>query len=191
MEITLTMTDLHVTPRPSPWRVFAWSMAACLWLAPLLAMRFSDEVNWTGLDFAVFGAMLLSAGGLLELAVRVTDDRTYRAAIAIAVVNAFLLLWINGAVGIIGSEDNPANLLFIAVPAVALIGALSSRGLPGGMVMTMIAAAAVQALVPLAAAVVTPDASAFSPSVVVSTGFFCGLWLLSAALFRASGTRDD
>jgi len=190
MEITLTMTDLHVTPRPSPWRVFAWSMAACLWLAPLLAMQFSDEVNWTGLDFAVFGAMLLSAGGLLELAVRVTDDRTYRAAIAIAVVNAFLLLWVNGAVGIIGSEDNPANLSFIGVLAIAAVGALSTRCRPRGMALTMVMAAGAQALLPAIAMAAAPHPSASLPHVILMTAFFCALWLVAAVLFRTAAPQS-
>ena len=34
---------------------------------------------------------------------------------------AFLLIWINLAVGIIGSEDNPANLMYGAVLLLGLV----------------------------------------------------------------------
>lgn len=185
------MTDTSTAPRQHRWRVIAWSAAACLWLLPLLAMQFTDEVKWTGFDFAVFGAMLAVSGGVLEVGLRRSPTGMYGVAVGVAVIAAFFLTWINGAVGIIGSENNPANLLFLAVPAVALIGSVLARGLPGGMVIAMAVAAAAQALVPLAATVVAPDISAFSPGVIVLTVFFCGLWLLSAALFRACSTRDD
>jgi hypothetical protein len=36
-------------------------------LLPLGAMQFTNEVAWDGTDFAIFGAMLLSACGVYEL----------------------------------------------------------------------------------------------------------------------------
>ena len=41
-------------------RPVVWGGAALLLLAPWLAMRLTDDVAWTGGDFAVFGAMLLT-----------------------------------------------------------------------------------------------------------------------------------
>ena len=40
-----------------PWRIIGWSIPATLLLLPLVAMRFTDEVNWTFSDF-VFAAVL-------------------------------------------------------------------------------------------------------------------------------------
>lgn len=48
--------------RPSRWRLAAWTIAALMPLLPLVAMQFTDEVDWSASDFAVFGTMLLVAG---------------------------------------------------------------------------------------------------------------------------------
>ena len=40
---------------------------ALVLLAPLIAMRFTDEVNWTAFDFAFAAVLLIGAGLLLEL----------------------------------------------------------------------------------------------------------------------------
>jgi hypothetical protein len=44
-------------------------------------------------------------------------------AAGVALATDFLLVWINGVVGIIGSEQEDANLLHGAVLAVGLLGA--------------------------------------------------------------------
>ena len=53
------------------------------------------------------GAMLAAACGTYELAAWMTGNRAYRAAVGVAVAAAFLLVWINLAVGIIGTETTP------------------------------------------------------------------------------------
>ena len=75
-----------------------------LLLLPLVAMQFTNEVNWDETDFIVFGAMLAAACGTYELAARMTGNTAYRAAVSVAVAAAFLLIWINLAVGIIGAR---------------------------------------------------------------------------------------
>src|SRR3712207_5369059 len=104
------------------WRLAPWLIAALLLALPLAAMRFTDEKNWDETDFIVFGAMLFGACGVYELAARMTGNTAYRAAVGVAVVAAFILIWMNLAVGIIGSEDNPANLMYAGVLAVAVLG---------------------------------------------------------------------
>lgn len=168
------------------WRLAAWGAAALLWLAPAVAMRFTAEVDWSPFDFVVFGALLLAAGGALELAVRLTRDGAYRAGIGVAVGAAFVLVWVNGAVGVIGGEDHPANVLLLGVPAVALIGALAARGRPGGMARALVTTAAAQALV---GAVGASLFGAASGRTLVATGVFMALWLLSAGLFRRSAGK--
>lgn len=168
----------------SRWRIAAWGTAAMLLLLPLVAMQFTDEVNWSGADFAVFGAMLACAGGAFELAARMTRNFAYRAAVGVALVAAFLLVWANGAVGIIGSEDNPANLMFAGVLAVAIIGAVVARFRPRGMARALVATALAQALV----AVITVVAGL--GYIFVATGFFAALWLASAWLFRRAAMES-
>ena len=43
---------------------------AFLLLIPLTAMQFTDEVNWTLLDFVTAGVLLLGTGLLCELVMR-------------------------------------------------------------------------------------------------------------------------
>jgi hypothetical protein len=172
--------------RVSRWRIVPWAIAAILLLVPLIAMMFTGQVNWDETDFIVMGAMLFGACGAFELAARMTGNMAYRAAVGVAVVATFLLIWINLAVGIIGSEDNPANLMYLGVLAVGIVGALIGRFRPAAMARALVATALTQCLV----AVITLTAGlgaegANWPQVIfVLNGFFAALWLASAWLFR-------
>lgn len=174
------------SPRRSPARNIPWVLATILLLLPLLAMRFSDELNWDETDFIVMGVMLFGACGTFELAARMTGDTAYRAAVGIAVVAVFLLIWINLAVGIIGSENNPANLLYAGVLSVGIASAIIARFQPIGMSRALVATALAQVLV----AVITlvfgwgSDGANWPRVIFVINGFFAALWLVSAWLFR-------
>ena len=133
--------------RGSRWRIAAWSAAVFMLLLPLVAMQFTDEVVWDVADFAIFGALLLGAGVTYELAARMTGNTTYRFAVGLALAAAFILVWVNGAVGIIGSEDNDANLMYGGVLGVGVIGAVIARFRPHGMARALFATALAQASV--------------------------------------------
>jgi hypothetical protein len=110
-----------------------------------------------------------------------------------AVVTGLVLIWINGAVGLIGSEDNPANLMYAGVLAVGGIGAMKARLEPMGMAWAMLATAVAQFMVPVIAVMIwRPD---FSPGVVgvfLLNGFFVMLFGGAAWLFgRAGGEAGD
>ena len=162
--------------RVHPWRIAAWGTAALLLLLPLVAMRFTDEVRWDGADFIFAGIVFGTIGGLYELAVRMTRHWAQRAGVAASLAAALLIVWATGAVGMIGNEDNPYNLLFFGVILVALAGSALARFRPAGMARAMIAAAIAQAAVALG------GMSTDLRGAVVSTAF-AGLWLLAAALF--------
>jgi hypothetical protein len=168
----------------NPWRTAVWSAAAILLLLPLAAMQFTEEVDWGLADFMIFGAMLFAACGTYELAARVTGSRAYRAAVGVAVAAAFLLIWINLAVGIIGTEDDPSNLMFGGVIAIGIIGALIARFRPLGVTRALVATAIAQALV----AVIGLFAG-WSKETVVLPIFFTALWLASAWLFRTAARK--
>lgn len=165
-------------------RLAIWSGAAALMLLPVLAMRGTEEAGWDAPgDFIFLAILLVGVGVAYELATRVADWRAYRAGLGIAVAAALLQSWINLAVGIIGSEDNPANWIYVGVLAVAVAGALLARFRPLGMARAMVATAIAQALafaVPLVAGL------AFTGPITV---FFAALWLISAWLFRKAA-RD-
>ena len=166
------------------WRAMAWGSAAALILLPLVAMQFTQEVNWGAADFALAIAMVLVVGITFELAVRVSRSGAYRAAVALALAAAFLLVWINLAVGIIGNEENSANLAYFGIVAVAIAGAVAARFRAQGLARAMVATAIAQAGV-FAWAVIA--GFGFTGPITV---FFCGLWLLSAWLFRKAGAEE-
>ncbi|MES2336986.1 MAG: hypothetical protein V4537_02680 [Pseudomonadota bacterium] len=159
------------------WRLAAWSAAAGLIALPLVAMQFTTEVRWTPSDFVFAGILIGGTGLMFELAVRLSSSVAYRAGIALALLATVLLVWINAAVGIIGAEDNPANLMFAVVPAVAIVGAGLARFRARGMARAMIAAVVAQCGVAIAAMVL---ADAF---ILPITVLFCALWLAAAWLF--------
>ena len=161
------------------WRIALWGGAALLLLTPLVAMQFTSEVAWTGFDFLLFGVMLTILGGGIELAVRMSRHHAYHAAAGIALVAGFLLVWMNLAVGIIGNEENPLNLMYGGVLAVGLLGTLIARFRPAGMVRVMVAMAIAQLLV----AVIAQAAGHFT---WVLTAVFIGAWLASAWLFKTT-----
>jgi len=169
------------------WRIARWSLAALILLLPLLAMQFTTEVAWDFADFMIFGALLAGAGGVYELAMRVSGHRAYRAAIAVALAAAFILIWVNLAVGIIGDEGNPANLMYVGVLAVGIIGAIITRGQPRGMARTLSVMAFAQALVPVIALLFLKIAPISGPAgltiLVLNIGFII-LFVGSALLFR-------
>ncbi len=161
----------------NPWRIGRWTIVAGLLLLPLIAMQFTNEVNWTPGDF-VFAAILIGGSALAyDITVLTTANHAYRGGIALALAASFLLVWINGAVGIIGNEDNSANLMFAGPLAIAFLGALLSRFRPHGMARTMATAAIAQIAVGVAALAM----GIFIPFVTV---FFAALWLAGGALFR-------
>lgn len=162
--------------RGSVWRMFGWGFAALLLLLPLVAMQFTDEVDWTVGDF-IFAALLIGSVGLAyELTVRVSRSWPFRAGIGLALVASFLTVWVNGAVGMIGSEENPYNLLFLGVILLALIGGVVAGFRARGMALAMAAAAVAQGSLGIVGAFADLRGG------ILAT-MFAGLWLLSAALF--------
>lgn len=173
------MSDFASRMRPPSLRllrIIGWTGAGLVLLAPLIAMRFTEAVNWTAFDFAVAAALIGGAGLAFELFVRMSDRLAYRAGAAIALGAAVLMIWATGAVGIIGSEDDPANRIFAGVLAVALIGAILARLRPRGMAITMTGAAAVHAGVAV-------WALGAGPGTLMVNLAFIALWLASAGLF--------
>lgn len=162
-------------------------VVALILLVPLTAMQFTDEVRWTLFDFVFAGALLFGVGLAYELFARNARDLAYRAATAIALAAVLLLTWINAAVGIIGSETNPANRLYGAVLVVGVVGAAVAHCEARGMARTLSAMAAVQMLVPVVALPFWTSAFSEPPGpagVFALNALFATLLAASALLFR-------
>lgn len=157
-------------------------------LLPFTAMQFTDEVQWSPFDFLLMGTVLFGIGLAYLLIARKSEQTVYRAAFGIGLLGAFLLFWVNGAVGIIGNEGQAANLLYGAVFVVGLVGAVMARFKPPGMARTLFAAAFMQLLVPVIALLIwPPPTTSWSPGifgVFLLTAFFAVLFLVSGLLFQ-------
>lgn len=71
---------------------------ALILLIPMAAMRQGAEVNWTAFDFIFMGALLFTAGFMLDLAIRRAGK--YRKAAILAIAGLFLYVWAELAVGV-------------------------------------------------------------------------------------------
>jgi len=169
---------------------------ALILLVPLTAMLFTDEVAWSPIDFACAGVIIAGTGIAFELAVRKMRNIAYRAAGGVSVGTAFILVWGNAAVGVIGDEDDPANLMYFGVVGVGIIGAIIARFQPHGMARALFATATAQATATLIALVAGKHEEPGSSvsEIVFLNGFFVMLWVASALLFRrasAAGSNRD
>lgn len=172
--------------RGQAWRAAVWGGAAALMLAPAALSRMTDEMAWDKADFILFAIMLASACGAWELTMRKTGSRAYAAGAIVAVGAALLLFLVNGAVGLIGNEDDPVNLLFFGVVTLAAGGSAIVRFEAGGLARAMAVTAAAQAGTAVLAVLIVPDVRGF----LLGTAMFVPLWLLSSWLF-AKAAKDE
>jgi hypothetical protein len=157
--------------------------AALILLLPLLAMQFTHEVVWDLPDFAAAWALLVGAGLAYKLATRKAGNTAYRAGVGVAVATALILVWMNLAVGLIGNEENLANLMYGGVLAVGVIGAIIARFRARGMARAMLGTALAQLLVGVIALSAGLAFTLIRDALILNV-FFAALWIGSAMLFR-------
>ena len=174
------------------WSRAAWAAGVSMLLLALVAEQFIGEPSWID-NLAQTGILLIGVGIVVELTSRKTGRAAYRAALGLAIGSALLLSWVNGAVGIIGSEDNEANLLYGGVIVVGAIGAVIARFKPEGMARALFATAFAQTLVAVIALVGRLGSPYSGPlEIVTVNGFVVALFVGSAVLFsKAAGDRPD
>jgi len=152
-------------------------------------MQFTDEVDWNVFDFAFLWALLGGAGIACEVALRTSRSLAYRAAVALALATCFMLIVVTGAVGIIGSEDNDANLMYVAMLAVGVIGASAARFRPDGMAKALVTMALAQVLIGIVAltgGMGSGEDADWPRDILGVTAMFAALWLISAWLFHSA-----
>jgi hypothetical protein len=160
-------------------------------LIPGAAMLFSAEGwKWSPADF-IFAWLLMASVGLCYLVVtRKAVGRAYRVGTGVALATGFLLIWINGAVGLIGSEHNPANALYLCVLAMAAVGAGLARLEPLGMSRALFTTALAQFCVPIVALIFwRADFRPGVSQVFALNTFFVLMFAVSALLFRLERHR--
>jgi hypothetical protein len=142
-----------------------------------------DGVNWGPMDFAVMGVLVFGSGLLFEYASSRARSTPHRAAVAIAVLAGFGLIWVNLAVGFMDVEN--ANLMYVLVLFVALIGAAIGRFEPRHAAMAMFATAAAHAVVAVIGLVAN-----LGPTLLADAFWIAG-WIVSGLLFRQASLRVE
>jgi len=78
-------------------------VTAFMLLIPLVAMLFTDDVNWKLVDFVVAGVLLFGTVIALELIARKLTSPVKRVISGVAIVAMVLIIWAELAVGIAGT----------------------------------------------------------------------------------------
>ena len=166
-------------------RIGAWAGAATLLLIPAIAMQFTREVDWSPADFVFAAVLLFGSLAAFEWLARGSGRLSYRVATGLVLFGVFAIVWINAAVGIIGSEDDPANWMFAAIPLVGGLVAMIGRFQPAAMMRASLSMAVVQLLIAAIAAggIAGPIADSIRPltglTIILTT-----IWLAAATLFH-------
>lgn len=154
-------------------------------------MQFGDEVNWSIMDFIVAGVLLSGAGLVFLFLINKSNNNIYKIGAGIAVGTALFMMWVNLAVGIIGNEENPANIMYLVVLVVGITGVIISRFKPQGISFALLATAITQVIV-VVIAYFEGNGNTFKElrEMILVNGFFIVLWLIAALLFRKAALSD-
>jgi len=106
---------------------FAALFASAIILITLTACFVSTEMDWSLFDFVLIWSLLFCAGALYKWITLFAVDSGYRAAVGLAILTGVFMIWSNLGVGIVGSEDEPFNLVYVALLALGLIAAFWVR----------------------------------------------------------------
>ena len=83
--------------------VWIFATVGVLLSLPLIAMQFTNEVNWSPADFIVAGVLLVGTGLFCELVMRKVKTTRKRVILIGVVLLVLRLGWIELAVGIFGT----------------------------------------------------------------------------------------
>jgi hypothetical protein len=78
-----------------------WSILFALFISPFIAMQFTVEIVWDWFDFVVAALLLAGVGFAIELAFRFVNRPAWRRLAIAAIVSVGILIWLQGAVGLI------------------------------------------------------------------------------------------
>ena len=149
-------------------------------------------MNWSLYDFLLMGGML--AAGIVSTLVLLGASQSwqYRLGAFLSMIGALLLVWVTGAVGIIGAPAHVGNLLLLSVIPVGIIGALLFRFRARGIAITLTVMAILQFAV-AGLAIMSgwgAEAARWPWAVLLGNAFFSGLWVGSASLFASAARRS-
>lgn len=161
------------------WRIVGWSLAGLLLMLPLVA-----GAPWTASDYAFAVVLFGTVGAGIEFAVARSGNLAYRAAMISGLVAAFAVIWVNAAVGIIGSTDDPWNIMFAGVLVVAFAGSVIVGFRARAMAWVMGAAAAGQVTAACVGIGIDPHGGMFAAVLTLP-------WIASVALFALAARQNE
>ena len=161
-------------------------LTALLLTIPLIASQFTNDVDWSTGDYILAAILLFGTGFIYKLITGKTGTFIYRAGVGIALASSLFLVWVNLAVGLVGSEDNLFNLVYFGVPFIGIISAITFGFQSQGLERTMFIMAFVQTLATVTALGTgmheLPNSSI--TEILAVNGLFIVLFTVSALLFR-------
>lgn len=158
-------------------------ISTALLIIPFSASFWVEGWLWTVSDYVLAWILFSMVSLGFTFIAHSAKNAPYKAAAGLAIVGTFLLVWVNGAVGIIGDSD--ANMFYALVVFTLLLGTILSRLKPLGMSYTLFSAALVQALIPVIAFIInTPDFTPGVALVFLLNFFWVALFTGSGLLFR-------
>ena len=121
------------------------------------------------------------------------EGTAYRFAVAVAVGAAIFLVWGMGALGVVGVEGDPADLMFFGVLAIGIGGSIVARLEPDGMARAMLVTASATVLVGVVALILGRHEAEYSSVIEILglTGMFATLFAASALLFRVAAAQEN
>jgi hypothetical protein len=185
--------------RPRGERRSIWKGPALL-TALLLSIPLGRSLVVSGWDWDVrvfllvggVATLLFSMGLAFQMVIRKLGTTVYRAAVGVALVTTFVLVWGNFVQA--ADDVNPAALMYLSVPIVGIIGAAVARFRPDGMARALFVTALAQALV-LAIMLIVRNPQVTPWTAAVLRGFagnavFFTLFVGSALLFRKAARQQ-
>jgi len=116
--------------------------------------------------------------------------RPYKYAVGLALGAMFMLLYLILAVGVIADEGDRADMMYLGVFAIGIIGAIVSRLRPRGMARALFGMAVAQAVVAVIALITGMNGLNPVLEILILNAFFVALFVGSAWLFRqAAGMK--
>lgn len=194
MNLVKRVNSLITTPKNIIESAFAPAIAGLgLISIPLIAMQFTAEVVWTVFDFGIAWSLIFGAGFTFQLVSKKTENSAYKIATGLAVFASLAILWVNGAVGIIGNESNPLNLLFGVVLMMVVFGSYIAKLEAKGMSRVMVVTAVTQILITFSGTMIHLGQNPgyqFS-GILRITMIFTVVWLLASLFYRRAGMLEE
>ena len=79
------------------------TIAIAILSIPIIAMLFTNEVDWKLFDFIVAGILLIGAGLTFEYILRKVKTTNYRILLSLTLFLILILIWAELAVGLFGT----------------------------------------------------------------------------------------